>query len=328
MIGRRPRLLLWLLSISCILWMAGAAHGPAADARGIVTGSLNPSGTSSATASGRYNSAARVAFGTVAATRVAIATLTGGQQIAAPLPARLAAPAAVSHAAAPRTTSTALHLTPYTPVVTGGNQSFDTGTIMGLAIKFLIVIGLLFIVLRLLKAILPKMHGEGKSREGALVLHSESIGDKQRIVLLDLHGQLVAVGISGGSITPLATIDQPEAVESLRARYSSISQAVPGYHESTEQPAIGQSFAEALKRAGIVGQRQTGAPPAPRAVLTVPFLQRTAEKRDLDQPKAAAPRRTRTGWSPRRDASPAATEPVLLEALEAMRSIRQKVENS
>jgi flagellar biogenesis protein FliO len=307
--ARRPRLLLWLLSGSCILWMAGVTAGAPVAARGIGTGSVP---TPVSVAPTHHESAARIAFHVVAATRLTIAT-------APPAPV----PATVSHA------SPVLHLTPYTPIATGGSQSFDAGTITGLAIKFAIVLGLLFIVLRVLKAILPKMQGGGKGVEGALVLHSESIGDKQRIVLLDLHGQLVAVGISGGAISPLATIDQPDAMESLRARYSSINQAVPGYRESTEQPPIGHSFAEALKRAGIVGQRQTGAPPAPRAVLTIPFLQRAAASRDAGPAKAAAPRPPRPGRSPRRQAtSQAATEPVLLDALEAMRSLRQKVESS
>ncbi|HVC81145.1 MAG TPA: flagellar biosynthetic protein FliO [Chloroflexota bacterium] len=309
MIARRPRLLLWLLSLSCILWMAGAASvGPVA-ARGIGTGSL-PAPVAAAPI--HHANAAKIAFRVVAATRLTIATVP-------PVPA----PSAAARANA---ASSALRLTPYTPVVTGGSQSFDAGTLAGLAIKFLIVIGLLFIVLRVLKAILPKMQGGGKGGVGALVLHSESIGDKQRIVLLDLHGQLVAVGISGGAISPLATIDQPEAMESLRARYSSIPQAVPGYRESTKQPAIGQSFAEALKRAGIVGQHQTGAPPVPRVALTIPFLQRAAASREPGKVKAAAPRPIR---KPRRQAAgQSEPEPVLLDALEAMRSLRQKVESS
>ena len=312
--ARRPRLLLWLLSLSCILWMAGAAQvGPAA-AREIGTGSF-PTPAIAAPASPApipQANAARIAFKVVAATRLTIATVPS-----------VPTPADIVH---PKATSPVLRLTPYTPVVTGGNQSFDAGTLAGLAIKFLIVIGLLFIVLRVLKAILPKMQGGGKDGAGALVLHSESIGDKQRIVLLDLHGQLVAVGVSGGAISPLATIDQPDAMESLRARYSSIPQAVPGYRESTKQPAIGQSFAEALKRAGIVGQRQTGAPPAPRVALTIPFLQRAAANREPGKVKAAASPPIRNPR--RRAAGQSAPEPVLLDALEAMRSLRRTVESS
>jgi len=289
--------------------MAGAAHVGSVAAREIGTGTFPAPAT---VAPVHHANAAKMAFRVVAATRLTIAAVP-------PAPA----PSAVARANA---ANAALRLTPYTPVVTGGSQSFDAGTLAGLAIKFLIVIGLLFIVLRVLKAILPKMQAGGKGAAGALVLHSESIGDKQRIVLLDLHGQLVAVGISGGAISPLATIDQPDAVEALRARYSSINQAVPGYRESTEHPAIGQSFAEALKRAGIVGQRQTGAPPAPRVALTVPFLQRAAANRAAGQAKAVTTRPART---PRRQAaSPPAAEPVLRDALEAMRSLRQKVESS
>ncbi|MGH2409399.1 MAG: hypothetical protein ACRDGS_03410, partial [Chloroflexota bacterium] len=161
MIDRRPRLLLWLLSLSCILWMAGAAHVGSVDARGIGSGSVRPPASVAPT---HHENAARVAFHVVAATRLAIATLPP-------------APAAASPVGTAKSASPALRLTPYTPVVTGGSQSFDASTITSLVLKFLIVIGLLFIVLRVLKAILPKMQGGGKGAEGALILHSESIGD-------------------------------------------------------------------------------------------------------------------------------------------------------
>jgi flagellar biogenesis protein FliO len=104
---------------------------------------------------------------------------------------------------------------------------------VGLVVKFLVVLVLLFIVLRVLKAIMPGGRGKRAGRERPMLLHSESIGDKQRVLLLDLGGKLVAVGVAGTAMTQLAVIEDADAIDSVRARYAPLAEAVPGYHENT-----------------------------------------------------------------------------------------------
>jgi flagellar biogenesis protein FliO len=241
------------------------------------------------------------------------ATTTAGSGMTAKQGPKSAAPA-----------SPALNLPTYAPVGVSGGQSLDGPTIVGLVFKFLVVLALLFIVLRVLKAIMPGGHGKRAGRDRPLLLHSESIGDKQRILLLDLGGKLVAVGVAGATMTTLTTIEDADAVDTIRARYAPLAEAVPGYQESKAPTPLSQSFMETLKRAGIVGQRQAESASAGPAAPTMPRARREA-------PAAGAGngRRVLRGGeaSTHPDERPP-VEPILHEALEAMRAVRRRVEGA
>jgi flagellar biogenesis protein FliO len=227
-------------------------------------------------------------------------------------------------------TSPTLNLPPYAPPGSSGGAALDGSTIVGLVVKFLVVLVLLFIVLRVLKAIMPGGRAKRGGRERPMLLHSESIGDKQRVLLLDLGGKLVAVGVAGTSMTHLGTIEEAEAIDSVRARYAPLAEAVPGYQEGTAAMPLSQSFMETLKRAGIVGQRQaasgTTTPvtrPTPNTV-TMP-----AVLRDLATLRTGNGRHTtRDGESRTRPNTQPPVEPILHDALEAMRAVRRRVEGA
>jgi hypothetical protein len=138
------------------------------------------------------------------------------------------------------------------------------------------------------------------------------------------------VGVAGTSMTHLGTIEEAEAIDSVRARYAPLAEAVPGYQEGTAAMPLSQSFMETLKRAGIVGQRQaasgTTTPvtrPTPNTV-TMP-----AVLRDLATLRTGNGRHTtRDGESRTRPNTQPPVEPILHDALEAMRAVRRRVEGA
>jgi flagellar biogenesis protein FliO len=230
-------------------------------------------------------------------------------------------------ASAPKTAapkSPALNLPLYAPAGVSGGQTLDGSTIAGLVVKFLVVLALLFIVLRILKAIMPGARGKRAGREQPLLLHSESIGDKQRVLILDLGGKLVAVGVAGTAMTELATIEEADAVDVIRARYAPLTDAVPGYQEDRALTPLSHSFIETLKRAGIVGQRQAGSKPNNPAAPAVPLVQHEPAGLAAGSGGGIA----RGGETRTRRAAQPPVEPVLHEALEAMRAVRRRVEGA
>jgi flagellar biogenesis protein FliO len=86
-----------------------------------------------------------------------------------------------------------------------------------LAGKFVLVLMLLFICLRVLRALMPRLSG-GASR-GGIVLHTESIGAKQTVQVLDLGTRIVVIGLTGTTMAALTTIADEEEMAALRARY-------------------------------------------------------------------------------------------------------------
>jgi hypothetical protein len=161
-----------------------------------------------------------------------------------------------------------------------------------------------------------------------MLLHSESIGDKQRVLLLDLGGKLVAVGVAGTAMTQLAVIEDADAIDSVRARYAPLAEAVPGYQENTATMPLSQSFMETLKRAGIIGQRQAAS--GTTTPVTSPNTSTTpAALGDVVTMRAGSGRQTtRDGESRTRPNSQPPVEPILHDALEAMRAVRRRVEGA
>ncbi len=113
-----------------------------------------------------------------------------------------------------------LSVAPYSLPDSSGPVSFDGGSILMLSAKFAIVLILLFACLRVLKLVMPggRQPGPGKARP--MVLHTESLGDKHRVCLLDLGESIVVVGVSASGVSPITTIADQDEVERLRARYA------------------------------------------------------------------------------------------------------------
>ncbi|MGH2345756.1 MAG: hypothetical protein ACRDG4_11055 [Chloroflexota bacterium] len=337
----RPRTIIRLLSFSCILWMAlaplgaraaGNWDGPAVTQLGGTPSLLADTVITPLSQSNQAVPATQdiAAAGTASHAHPATTTSAnpaGGTGVAAhgKNTGGVSQPAG-SGSTKPVSTSPALNLPAYSPVsASGGGQALDGGSIAALVIKFLVVLALLFIVLRVLKAIMPRTRGARGAPDKALLLHSESIGDKQRILLLDMGAKLVAVGVSGAGMSTLATIEEMDAVDAIRARYAPLADAVPGYREGSARPPLSRSFMETLKRTGLAMQRQAAETPAGPANVSRPFLKHVggAKAGDyVDNPP------TRAAAGSGRRIPRQLDEPILHEALEAMRAVRRKVESS
>jgi flagellar biogenesis protein FliO len=108
--------------------------------------------------------------------------------------------------------------------------------------KFVVVLVLLLVCLRVLKAVMPGGRGPGLGRGARMVLHSEALGDKQRVCLLDLQTSIVVIGVSPSGLTPLSTITGAEEMEQLRKCYA----AQTGAGERTAWQLKGRLIKESI----------------------------------------------------------------------------------
>lgn len=211
------------------------------------------------------------------------------------------APARAARAAHARASTQPLHLPAYAPLGSASGALPDSGSLLSLAAKFVAVLVLLFLCLRVLRMVMPRLSGNGRAAAGAMVLHSEVIGEKQRVQLLDLEVRLVLIAVAGGNITALATIDDDAEMALLRARYQSKPRnraaASVEAHTDAERP----SFATALVSA--TRQKMPGGAATDHAVM-----------------------RTRPTRAARPSAGQSETAPALGRALETMRALRHRAE--
>ncbi len=328
---KRTRILLGLLPIVCALWLATPHAFAAIPGRGDGSGtsaSTVPTATTSAAPFTRAQNSSHVAGHRISiaqtpqGTHVAVHTQSSTRQhnIAQASLDAVAAPAHtnLTGATAQMSTSTThtgvpLHLPSYSPLVSTPQGALDGGAMLLLAGKFAVVLVLLFVCLRVLRAIMPGMRGDGK-RGGAMVLHSEPIGDKQRVCLLDLQDRLVLVGISATGMTALTTIEDVEQVAMLRERYS----AKPVATAREEAAPAGPSFAATLAAAALAAARSSHN----RTVRPFAPMGKSLNK---DLLPASTPRTSRWGTGAARADAQAEHNPSLDRALEAMRAVRQKL---
>lgn len=113
-----------------------------------------------------------------------------------------------------------LNLTPYSLPTATGPVSFDTGSLLTLGAKFAIVLVLLLVCLRVLKYVMPGGRQAGLGKSNHMVLHTEALGDKHRVCLLDLGDSIVVVGVSASGMHPISTIGGADDVDRLRRRYA------------------------------------------------------------------------------------------------------------
>lgn len=206
------------------------------------------------------------------------------------------------HYTGPTPTSAApLRLPAYVPAGSSAPASVDTGGVLGLIGKFAIVLGLLLVCLRVLRAVMPHLQGTGGAREGAsggMVLHSERLGDKERVLLLDLGTRIVFVGASSAGMNPLATVDDPDEAAALRDRYTvKPTVSVRGrIAAASSGPSFAADFARALV-ANTPGAARHAARPASDGIARDASL-----------------------------AGPGGGDPALAGSIERMRLLRQRME--
>ncbi|HZS90596.1 MAG TPA: flagellar biosynthetic protein FliO [Chloroflexota bacterium] len=200
-------------------------------------------------------------------------------------------------------TSAPLHLPP--PMALPSQPQDQGDNPLTLLAKFAVVLGLLFISLRILRVVMPRRRSAGGAQQ-SLVLHRETIGDKQTIQWLDLGTHLVLIGVTGTTITPLLTTSDAEEMALIRAQYPGQQpHATTGAWQPTnERP----SFARALARA--------------MAINPLPSPQQQRQR--------ATPRRTGR-VEPEAPAAPAPVAQVapssgIQATLNTMRSLRRRLE--
>lgn len=85
------------------------------------------------------------------------------------------------------------------------------------------VLGLMGAVLYALRFYLNRGHGSKKSRPGSPVrlLNTFFLGQKRNLAIVEVAGEVMVLGVTPGSITLVARIDNPEAAEELKKMDSS-----------------------------------------------------------------------------------------------------------
>lgn len=83
--------------------------------------------------------------------------------------------------------------------------------IFALAVVLGLLIGLMYFVKTFMQQTSPATDGQVIN-----VISSKYLGPKNRIILVEVLGQLLVVGISNQQMTTLATIDDPQAVMKIK----------------------------------------------------------------------------------------------------------------
>jgi len=209
-----------------------------------------------------------------------------------------------------------LNLPPTTLPNLSGGTGFDGGALLALAGKFGIVMLLLFLCLRILKVIMPGGRAQPGGRTAAMVLHTEVIGDKQRVCMLDLQSKIVVVGLSPAAVNPITTIDDAGQMEQLRERYRPQTAVVT--RASLSLRSLLLSFAPAL---GARPQARPGPQDAPSGeagwhnatpgnpgwkerLIWLPAISQTLAAKRPDNPARQSRTADRVEWQGRRTESP------------------------
>ncbi len=80
-----------------------------------------------------------------------------------------------------------------------------------------VVLGLMIAAAYVLKKVFQRTGAGGAADEGMIrIVSSRYLGPKSSVMVMDILGRIVVVGISGGQMTLLTTISDPEAVERVR----------------------------------------------------------------------------------------------------------------
>lgn len=208
----------------------------------------------------------------------------------------------------PASSATDLRLPVY---VSPGSPAPDStgGGYLVLGLKFAVVLALLLLCLRVLRSVMPRLSGRGGPQAGAMVLHAETVGVKQTVQVLDLGARLLLVGVTGASMTTLTTIDNPEEVALLRARYTAMPRAEVQAAVRAEDREGRPSFAGALALASA-------------ALGKASWIQTDARSARRPREMSAAADAGSTGRGR------GAGDPVVGDALRALRALRARFERA
>lgn len=81
-----------------------------------------------------------------------------------------------------------------------------------------IVLGLLIGVMYLMKNFMQRSTSTADNQSLINVISSRYLGPKSSIILVEVPGQVIVVGISGQQMTPLARIDDPAALAKIKTQ--------------------------------------------------------------------------------------------------------------
>lgn len=212
---------------------------------------------------------------------LAIAMLAGGLLTACPLHAHAAAPSGQSrlvlHMTAPAPTAVAhgqnddktpLNVPPaptqgHTNAQMAGPNPFD------LLLKLVIVVVLLIVTMRVLKAVYGRRTADqGAPAGGGLTLYAEPVGAGQRVMLVDLGSRLLVVGGTTTTLTPLSEVTDPAEMETLRARWAT--------EKTAALPSFGAALSDVLSRGASQGAKRIRLSESVRALDA---LRKEVEKR-------------------------------------------------
>jgi len=224
------------------------------------------------------------------------------------------APTAGSHAAGGSSSDTTpLHLPAYTPVGAGADATLSGASLLGLLAKFVAVLALLFVALRILRAVMPRFQGAGAGlTPGGMVLYNETLGDKKRACLLDLGERLVLVGVGTTDMSALATIDDPTEVAALRARYGPQRPRMPA---AGARPSFAAALKEAVTRPAAAHAETDIAPTMPRMNTASDVMY-----------GSAGPRASMNAAGANGQGGAGTPDVRVSGALERMRHLREKIE--
>lgn len=79
-----------------------------------------------------------------------------------------------------------------------------------------VVLGLLICVMYFVKAFMQQTNSVSDGQALINVVSSKYLGPKNRIILVEVLGQLLVVGISNQQMTTLAAIDDPQAIAKIK----------------------------------------------------------------------------------------------------------------
>ncbi len=89
-------------------------------------------------------------------------------------------------------------------------------SLLKIASALAVTVGVMIVAAYLFKKIMKRGGGEINNRELIRILSSQYLGPKSSIMLVDVLGQVVVIGISSGTISLLTEIVDPESLEHLK----------------------------------------------------------------------------------------------------------------
>ena len=137
----------------------------------------------------------------------------------------------------------------------GGFQGIDwLPAMLNMALFLILIVGGLYGILYLYKRFLGNRLGGMVGGNGIRQLASFHIGPKQRIVILEINGEIIACGVTATQISFLTRLEGGSGALEGRTRPKGPAKppATPGQRQTPAKPAAGkpdpvQQFAEALK---------------------------------------------------------------------------------